>query len=76
MREKNKLRKAFYYLVVSLVLVFAVIYSAINPENRKISIVLCLAVMLVEIFRGIKNKEISLLRGSIILVIAVILLIV
>lgn len=76
MRKKNKFGKVLYYLVSSLVLVLAVICSAINPEYRKISMILSLVVLLVEIFRDIKNKDISLLRGAIVLVIVVILIIV
>lgn len=68
-------KKRLYYLVSSLVLFIAVICSAVNSEYREISVILCLAVMLVEIFRCVKNKELSLLRGAIALAIFVIVLV-
>ncbi len=70
--DKTKIR--LYYLVSFLVLLAAVAYSAVNLEYRKVSIAICLVVMLVEIFRCVKNKELSLFRGIIALVIFVVVL--
>lgn len=70
----NKTKIRLYYLVSFLVLLAAVAYSAVNLEYRKVSIVICLVVMLVEIFRCLKTKELSLFRGIIALVIFVVVL--
>lgn len=70
----NKTKIRLYYLVSFLVLLAAVAYSAVNLEYRKVSIVICLVVMLVEIFRCVKTKELSLFRGIIALVIFVVVL--
>ena len=70
--DKTKIR--LYYLVSFLVLLAAVAYSAVNLEYRKVSIAICLVVMLVEIFRCVKTKELSLFRGIIALVIFVVVL--
>lgn len=70
--DKTKIR--LYYLVSFLVLLAAVAYSAVNLEYRKVSIAICLVVMLVEIFRCVKNNELSLFRGIIALVIFVVVL--
>lgn len=70
----NKTKIRLYYLVSFLVLLAAVAYSAVNLEYRKVSIAICLVVMLVEIFRCVKTKELSLFRGIIALVIFVVVL--
>lgn len=70
--KKAKLR--LYYLVSFLVLFVSVLCSAVNSEYRKISIILCLMVMLVETFRCVRNKELSLFRGAIGFVIFVMVL--
>ena len=72
--RRNKTKIRLYYLVSFLVLLAAVAYSAVNLEYRKVSIVICLVVMLVEIFRCVKTKELSLFRGIIALVIFVVVL--
>lgn len=73
-KRLSQMKIRLYYLVSFLVLLAAVAYSAVNLEYRKVSIVICLVVMLVEIFRCVKTKELSLFRGIIALVIFVVVL--